>query len=124
MTTPVAVRAKKQCQDVWQKRSSTGCHELKIDPNIGSQAKPTDVVQISNTPLANRFVGGTKMECCNTSFLGVIFGSEFEDGIVVYQELDLGIVDQYFGAYPGTQIDFASINSVPVGNTSGSGLVA
>jgi hypothetical protein len=86
MTTPVAVRAKKQCQDVWQKRSSTECHELKIDPNIGNQAKPTNVVQISNTPLANRLVGGTKMERCDASFLGVIFGSEFEVGIVVYQE--------------------------------------
>ncbi|MCE3018773.1 MAG: hypothetical protein LW870_23245 [Pirellula sp.] len=86
MTTPVAVRPKKQCQDVWQKRSSTACHELKIDPNIGSQAKPTDVVQISNIPLANRFVGGTKTECCNTVGVGTIFGSEFEDGIAVYQE--------------------------------------
>jgi hypothetical protein len=100
MTTPVAVRAKKQCQDVWQKRSSTACQELKIDPNIGSQAKPTDVVQISNTPLANRLVGGTKMECCDTIRVGAIFGSEFEDGMVVYQQLKLGIVDQYVRTDP------------------------
>jgi hypothetical protein len=36
--------------------------------------------------LANRLVGGTKMECCDTIRVGAIFESEFEDGIVVYQE--------------------------------------
>lgn len=80
---------------------------------------------MNKMPLAHQFVGGTTLGFGTKHGSSAILEPVFVDGIAIYRVKSTGIVQtNTIGCYPGTQIDFASINSVPAGNSRGVGLVA